>query len=70
MQTLLQVLQNLLTKAIKKSLDEKIMADVAPCDEKFGHYQCNSALKLSKIVKKNPRDTTGWSEPPVTVLVK
>ncbi len=24
--------------------------------EKFGHYQCNSAMKLSKILKKNPRE--------------
>lgn len=24
-------------------------------NEKFGHYQCNSALKLSKLLKQNPR---------------
>lgn len=24
--------------------------------EKFGHYQCNSAMKLSKLLQKNPRE--------------
>lgn len=37
------------------SKDEQI-ADVAPCgQEGFGHYQCNSALPLSKILRQNPR---------------
>lgn len=35
---------------------EEQKADIAPCaEEQFGHYQCNSALRLSKILKLNPR---------------
>lgn len=35
---------------------EEEEADIAPCmQEEFGHYQCNSALRLSKILKQNPR---------------
>jgi arginyl-tRNA synthetase len=37
------------------SLEEQ-NADMTPCmQEEFGHYQCNSALRLSKILKQNPR---------------
>ena len=48
-------LQNRLTEAILKTFEEKVssetaLADIAVCqDENFGHYQCNNALKLSKI---------------------
>lgn len=36
--------------------NEERMADMAPCNQEgFGHYQCNSALPLSKILKQNPR---------------
>lgn len=56
-------LQHLLQKkafsAIEKAFDETIdfsIAEIALCqNEKFGHYQCNSALKLAKIVKQSPR---------------
>jgi len=58
---LIDFLQNRLTEAILKTYEEKLssasaIADIAVCqDEKFGHYQCNSSLKLSKILKENPR---------------
>ncbi len=58
---LIDFLQNRLTEAILKTFEEKLssdlaIADVAVCqDENFGHYQCNSSLKLSKILKENPR---------------
>jgi arginyl-tRNA synthetase len=58
---LIDFLQNRLTEAILKTYEEKLtcneaIADVAVCqDENFGHYQCNSSLKLSKILKENPR---------------
>ena len=60
----METLQNLLKikaeKAIKKafsSLVKDIAAEVVACNqENFGHYQCNDALKLAKILKKNPRD--------------
>lgn len=48
---------NAIQKAFAKRLspDESI-ADIAPCTQKeFGHYQCNSALPLAKILKENPR---------------
>lgn len=43
---------------------QKALGDVDPThieitpatQEKFGHYQCNSALKLAKIFGKNPRE--------------
>lgn len=35
---------------------EEQRADIALCmQEEFGHYQCNSALRLSKVLKMNPR---------------
>ncbi|NGX28489.1 MAG: Arginine--tRNA ligase [Candidatus Anoxychlamydiales bacterium] len=58
---LIDFLQNRLTEAILKSFEEELsvkeaIADVANClDENFGHYQCNSALKLAKILKDNPK---------------
>ncbi|MBN2479381.1 MAG: arginine--tRNA ligase [Parachlamydiales bacterium] len=58
---LIEFLQNRLTEAILKTFEEKIssddaQADIAQCQqENFGHYQCNSALKLAKILKENPR---------------
>jgi arginyl-tRNA synthetase len=58
---LIDFLQNRFTKAILKAFDEKIssdlaIADIALCqEESFGHYQCNSALKIAKILKENPK---------------
>lgn len=55
MQSLLTLLQFNLTASIKQLIPSE-QADIAPCEkEEFGHYQCNSALRLSKILKKNPR---------------
>lgn len=45
------------TKAAFPALDEGTILstmEVVP-SEKFGHYQCNSAMKLSKPLKQNPR---------------
>ncbi len=58
---LIDFLQNRLTEAILKSFEDKLsakdaIADVSHClDENFGHYQCNSALKLAKFLKENPK---------------
>ncbi|OGN62123.1 MAG: arginine--tRNA ligase [Chlamydiae bacterium RIFCSPHIGHO2_12_FULL_27_8] len=57
----IEFLQNRLTRAILKAFDEKISLEDANADvaltlnESFGHYQCNNALKLSKILKENPK---------------
>ncbi len=61
MKTLLQDLEASFTTAIGRAFPElseqDAKADLAPCQQEgFGHYQCNSAMRLSKIVKKNPRE--------------
>lgn len=61
METLLLTFRKKLTTSIDRAFKETLtteekQADVAPCtQEGFGHYQCNSALRLSKILKQNPR---------------
>lgn len=61
METLFIFLRRKVTEAIGRafggalSSDEQL-ADIAPCvQEEFGHYQCNSALRLAKTLKQNPR---------------
>ena len=45
-------------QAIKQQFDKEISSDFVEINEvsnkKFGHYQCNSAMKLAKILKKSP----------------
>lgn len=61
METVFEALQHSLSAAIQRafagSLDnEAYNADISQCaQEEFGHYQCNSALRLSKQLKQNPR---------------
>lgn len=61
METLLGAFQRTATASIHRAFgslltQEESAADLAACaQEEFGHYQCNSALRLSKILKKNPR---------------
>lgn len=57
MNTLLNQLRKLVTASIAKTFpQEDAQADIAPCmQEEFGHYQCNSALRLGKSLKQNPR---------------
>ncbi len=60
METLLAHLRDEVTKAIQMAFgdqltDDQKIADMAPCAEEFGHYQCNSALRLAKQLKANPR---------------
>jgi arginyl-tRNA synthetase len=47
-----------IVQAFRNDLSEpEQKADVALCmQEEFGHYQCNSALRLGKVLKKNPRE--------------
>lgn len=59
MNTILSELQNRFTTAGILAFPE--IKDTLPIDitqstqEKFGHYQCNSAMKIGKQLKKNPR---------------
>lgn len=59
MNTLIAHLTNLFAEAASvafPSLDA-IDIEVTPAtSDKFGHYQCNSAMKLTKILQKNPRE--------------
>lgn len=61
MKSLLTILRDSLTGSIRLGFGDSLspddqVADVAPCaQEEFGHYQCNSPLRLSKLLKKNPR---------------
>ena len=64
MQTIAKRLQDCLGKAIHSvyaSQLEQQTGLLAPevtqaTQSKFGHYQCNNALKLAKVLKKNPRE--------------
>jgi arginyl-tRNA synthetase len=61
MDTVLKDFQKKVTEAIARAFGETLskeerLADMAPCaQEGFGHYQCNSPLALSKVLKQNPR---------------
>ncbi|MBS0624779.1 MAG: arginine--tRNA ligase [Verrucomicrobia bacterium] len=59
METPLATFQRTVADAIQRAFSlprDESTADMAPCaQEEFGHYQCNSALRLSKLLKKNPR---------------
>jgi arginyl-tRNA synthetase len=61
LKTLLHILQYRFSRAIAqafKQLSEKeAYADLAPCgQEGFGHYQCNSAMRLAKLLKRSSRE--------------
>lgn len=60
MKTPIALLKNTFHHAIAKAFpamnSEEIPLDVSPStNETFGHYQCNSAMKLTKILKMPPR---------------
>ncbi|HSX37981.1 MAG TPA: arginine--tRNA ligase [Chlamydiales bacterium] len=60
METLIAIFQKEVSKAISIAFNlsqEQSTADLSPASqETFGHYQCNSALRLSKSLKQNPRE--------------
>ena len=61
MDNLSTLLQNQATQILEEcfqgeNISECLPAAITPStQEKFGHYQCNSAMKLGKILKTNPR---------------
>lgn len=63
MKNIIDTLKNFATKAIVESFPEDLdqLREYLPADitqstqDHFGHYQCNSALKLAKPLRKNPR---------------
>lgn len=54
---LMRFLQKKAQEAMQHAFpQEKELAEITTCqNEKFGHYQCNNALRLAKSVKKPPR---------------
>jgi len=56
-----QFLKDKATEVIGKTFSNDLSsedseAEITPCqNEKFGHYQCNSPLRLAKLLKTNPR---------------
>ncbi|QVL57909.1 MAG: arginine--tRNA ligase [Simkaniaceae bacterium] len=57
MENLSETLQAQATKILKEIIgDAAFQADVTQStNEQFGHYQCNSAMKVAKELKTNPR---------------
>lgn len=57
---LAQKVEAALEEAFGEELSENrglLVPELTPATQpKFGHYQCNNALKLAKALKKNPRD--------------
>ncbi|WP_420421864.1 arginine--tRNA ligase [Simkania sp.] len=62
MENLSTILQDQATEILKQcfpgeDISSCLLADITPStQEKFGHYQCNSAMKLGKMLKTNPRN--------------
>jgi arginyl-tRNA synthetase len=63
MQTLISLLQDMASRAIVRAFpdaaanpDLMIAEVIHSTQPQFGHYQCNSALKIGKALKKNPRE--------------
>ncbi len=55
--SLSQILLDLFEKALTKAFDQSHPLEITPStQERFGHYQCNSAMKLTKILQQNPRE--------------
>jgi arginyl-tRNA synthetase len=59
MDTLLLLFRRKISEAISAAFHlspGEAVADIAPCaQEEFGHYQCNTALRLGASLKQNPR---------------
>lgn len=58
MQPLVEIARDRLTQATRKVFPKMPFEEleVHAAREQFGHYQCNSAMKLAKRVSRNPRD--------------
>ncbi|MBM3183729.1 MAG: arginine--tRNA ligase, partial [Chlamydiae bacterium] len=60
----MEMLSSFLQRAVSTAIgslfelsSEETKAEISPCaQEQFGHYQCNSALRLAKTLGQNPRE--------------
>ena len=71
MKNLSSLLQEEATPIIQEIFSDEVhVADITQSTQpQFGHYQCNSAMKLAKPLKQNPRDIAKkiiekWSQDP------
>lgn len=56
MHNLIDRLSQAFSQALKTIFPESERAEITQAtQEEFGHYQCNSALKLGKLMRENPR---------------
>ena len=59
MQSIIHLLSDKFQQAINSAFPESkdsLLAEITrSTQDKFGHYQCNSAMKFAKIVQQNPR---------------
>ncbi len=62
MENLLNLVKHNVDKAIRDSLSKEVVEDALlqaeieqTSNPTFGHYQCNNAFKLGKVLRKNPR---------------
>jgi arginyl-tRNA synthetase len=54
--TLFDAFQQATLQAFPELTDQAALTDITrSTNEKFGHYQCNSPMKLTKLLKQNPR---------------
>lgn len=61
MQTILNLIRGKFKSAIVKAfpqleIQDQVLEVTQSTNEKFGHYQCNSAMKLAKLLQQRPRD--------------
>ena len=61
MEPLIETVEERLTQAAQAAFPEIALEDLkmhvtCATQEKFGHYQCNSAMRLAKIAQKQPRE--------------
>ncbi|MBP9841173.1 MAG: arginine--tRNA ligase [Simkaniaceae bacterium] len=54
MKNLTEQLATSLTEAVQAAFGEKVLAEVFQSE--FAHYQCNTPLRLAKVLQKNPRE--------------
>ena len=61
MESLIKTVKHTLEKAVSEAFpqlspEEREVHVTLATQEKFGHYQCNSAMKLAKVAQKPPRE--------------
>ena len=57
LQELSELLQTAIIQTFPQLEQENFNVEITPStNDQFGHYQCNSAMKLTKLLQKNPRE--------------